>query len=165
MHAYKVYGGPCHYDIQLSFYIKLGKKYIKNRIGDVSTKKGRACYRSELKRQIKRLNKQFDKFFNPDKKKGIWKEYKFDPCCSFHIDISIQLPPPNAAALPPDTGMIEVELLSMKDHPNAKIGGKKVVVSNDSGRHVFAHELGHILGLPDIISPRIFPNSVCLEME
>ena len=158
MHAYRTLGGPCHWDIQICLYVFLGPRYARHHIGNFTTPQGQAQVRREARRQVRRLQAQFDDFFNPNKEAGEWQLFEFGPCCSFHIDAEFHVPPAEWAGLtaseiedrlPEGCGILVVERIRIDEHPHATLSGRRVLVGEDSDRFTLAHELGHLLGLPD----------------
>jgi len=159
MPTYTVHNGPCHYDVQLCYYLFISGRYIRANHHNPNSRQARRWLTRTSRRQKQRLEKQFHSFFNPDlKRQGIWKLYEFGKCCSFHIDISIHLPPRGwfglnetqiRAQLPAGCGMIVVDSLGVTEHPHASIGGLRLLIDRRGGKFTFAHEIGHNLGLED----------------
>jgi hypothetical protein len=130
------------------------------------------------------LTEKFHKFFNPDldwdrdptKIEGEWKLYEFGECpCSFHINIEFSPLPQEfwsmtgdevVRNLPEHTGIIQIDLLNLTEHPHAEVGGEIVVLDEDNiGTSTFPHELGHSLGLTDLYQSGQPRNTITEEEE
>lgn len=164
--AYELFGGPCHWDLVLHFYVVLGfdlavDEECLDGNGNIRERRLNVVSR----RYVKQLERAFHRFYNPDwdpeRKRGKWKLYEFAPCCSFHLDATFEVAPATFRGqritkesvrqlLPEHYGVIVIEDLAMNANPHADLHGKIVVISpSDITDTSFPHELGHIMGLPD----------------
>lgn len=163
--SYELFGGPCHWDLVLHFYVAIGTRLARNRgciDGDGNIDERRL---NRVSREfVDSLQRAFHRTWNPkwdaEKKKGEWKLYEFPPCCSYHIDATFEIAPASLRGkmtkeearllLPEHYGLIVIENISMTANPHADLHGKIVVMHpDDIGDSTFPHELGHIMGLPD----------------
>jgi len=158
MPAYRLTGGPCHWDLHVCYYLFLSPRYVRRFVGNPNTDQGRRQIRARSNRLKARHEGYFDEFFNPDKADGEWQLYEFGACCSFHIDVEIHLPPAAWAGmneqqirqqLPQGCAMMVVDSLNMAEHPHASRGGERLLIDAQGGKYTFVHEVGHNLGLPD----------------
>jgi len=160
--SYSTFGGPCHWDLLVCLYVFITPRYVRSTVGRRPSDKR---LRREIRKVIKRLTKRTDAFFNPFKRRqGIYTLYTFPPCCNFHLDVEFRSPPRNwsglnvrqvEALLPAGCGIILVDDLGLKEHPYARIGGRRLLFDGGNrntsmrDKYVLAHEIGHLLGLPD----------------
>lgn len=182
--AFEVTGGPCHWDILMRFYVVVSHRYARNHGLDPRTADGRRRLRRRMNTLSRRLMEEFHEFFNPEVEwdrdpaeiEGDWKLYEFGECpCSFHMDIRVSPLPEELGRMSPEdvlrnlpehTGIIQIDLLEMADHPHADLGGKKVVIDEGHiGSSTFPHELGHSLGLPDLYRTGLPGNTITEEQE
>lgn len=147
--------------VSFRFFIALNIGYAKSKgYVDGDGNVNGTAVAAECKRLADRLQRAFDKFFNPKKGQGEWKLYEFPPCCSFHIDAEFSVSNQDwtgksigevRAALAEGEGVIEINKNSTGDHAHADIGGQGLVLKEDDILNsTFPHEIGHLLGLPDM---------------
>lgn len=179
--SFELTGGPCHWDIHFLFFLVVSHRYARHH----GLRPDSRRLRRALARLSKRITEAFHDFFNPEldwdrrpeRIEGEWKLYEFGDCpCSFHIDIQVRPLPAELGRLdaeevlrnlPEHTGILQIDRINMTEHPHADIGGKKVVIDEDhvSGGSTFPHELGHILGLPDLYRTGLPGNEITKEEE
>ncbi|HEV2439462.1 MAG TPA: hypothetical protein VGX97_05320 [bacterium] len=166
--AYELTGGPCHWDLTLTFEVAIGGNLARSKgcVDDQGNVTDPGILGRLTRDLVGQLQASADKFFNPKKASGEWELYEFPPCCSYHIDVHFDPLEPSLsgkdraaldAALPPGKGYIIVDQLGLADNPHAQIGGKEIVIGTDrisDDRNTLAHEIGHSLGLPDDDSPQ-----------
>ena len=170
MPAYTLVNGPCHWDLSMRFYIALGADYAR----DVGALRHDNSIDAGLVRQfttplLGRAQESFDRIFNPRlERHGEYRMFEFGDCCSFHITAQFLPLPGNLsgtrdreevlAGLPPGSGVIVADDLSIASHPHALGDGTGIVVDvSDVSSHTLAHEIGHALGLPDMYSHPAVP--------
>ncbi|MGE3876080.1 MAG: hypothetical protein AB7F74_24255 [Parvibaculaceae bacterium] len=164
--SYELFGGPCHWDLVLHFYVVLGLKLATaegcvDGDGNIREPRLNAVSRRFVTRLERSFHRTWNPGWNPATKKGTWKLYDFAPCCSFHIDATFEVAPASLRGqnmskeevrrrLPEHYGVIVIEDIEGNVNPHADLHGKIVVMSpDDIDDSTFAHELGHIMGLPD----------------
>lgn len=158
MSAFTVTGGPCHWDIHLCFYVFFSPRWARRHLGNWTDSAGQKRLRSATRRYRRRLQEQFDEFFNPENDDGEWQLFEFPPCCSFHIDAEFKSPPANWSSLtsheilsraPDGCGLLVIDDLNLNEHPHVRPGGRRMLLDMSGDKETLAHEIGHILGLPD----------------
>ena len=149
----------CHHDLLITLYLFVSKDVADDVIGNVNTPNGRRRLRAYSQRQAKKLETQFNEFWNPDAADGEYFLYLIPPCCSFHISLDVMLPPAQWARmkfsdleplLPEGTGVVMLDDISAGgENAKAEIGGKWMIIDKAGDKWTFNHELGHLLGLQD----------------
>jgi hypothetical protein len=178
MPAYTLTGGPCHWDLELRFYVALGARFARNEGALTADNALNPRRVSALTRGlIRQAERGFNEIFNPHlQQDGEYRLFEFGACCSYHLS-AVFLPFPAHLsgtrtreelrdALPPGHGVIVAESLSLADHPHADGSGTGLVVpASGMGGHTLAHEIGHALGLPDRYSHPAVPELGAAELN